>query len=197
MFEAIALGILASLILLSTAAAAITRRKSTGDGLLAVALGPFAMVAMADTSLVIPANTFYGSAGGLSPKTCTKKVKTVTGIRLGRGVELDTTDEEVKLAAVDTLRAIGVVIKNLTDKTWDGDTDPTAGDVLEILLIGSGEVAVCWTNDDLSLALGQIVAFDASGEVKLIDTSKPLSRVGRVLVGADGSSAAAKVAVVI
>lgn len=197
MIAELLIGLLASLALLSAVAVG-KRRRGDGSALLVRALGPaLGTVCMADTALVVPSNTFYGSAGGLSPKVVTKKVKTATGIRLGRGVELDTTDEEVKLAAVDTLRAIGVVIKNLTDETWDGDTDPTAGDVLEILLIGSGEVAIIWTNDDLSLALGQIVAFDASGEAKLIDTSKPLSAIGRVLVGADGSSAAAKVAVVI
>lgn len=152
---------------------------------------------MADESLVIPANTFYGSAGGLSPKTCVKKAKTVAGIRLGTYVELDTDDEHVKLAAADSLVALGVVIGNLTDKSWDGTTNPTAEDSLDILLLGSGEVAIVWTAEDLDHGLGAQVGIDASGYAKAIDTSKPLSKAGRILVGADGSGTVAKMAVIL
>lgn len=205
MIAELTIGIVAALALLFTAIGLGARRSKRDDGpsfgeaMLSLALGPLGVVCMADTSLVIPSNTFYGSAGGLSPKTCTKKVKTATGIRKGGYVELDTTDEEVKKATEDSQVAIGIVISNVTDKTWDGDDDPTAGDVLEILLIGSGEVGITYAETDLSLGLGKGVAVNANGFAKAVQTDTVAhlnAKVGKILVGADGSVAKAKIAVV-
>lgn len=192
-----ALVLLAIAALLLVSLAVLGKAKRLGREAVHRSLGVLSLVGMADTALVLPANTFYASAGGLSPKTAVKKAKTVTGIRFGTYVQLDTDDEHVKLAVADSLVAIGIVIGNLTDKTWDGTTDPTAEDALDILLIGSGEVGVAWTDEDLSLSLGASVGIDASGYAKAIDTTKPLSKAGRVVVGADGSGTTAKVGVLL
>lgn len=133
-------------------------------------------------------NSIY--QGGNPRERCiaTFKVKTVTNLRAGVFVRIDTTDSEIQAAGAEAANVIGV----MTELNWDqpkadGTSAPTAGDMVTVVLIEHG--ARVKVRNGANIAMGAALATSATGRAAAIGTATFAGMVGRALESADGSGA--------
>lgn len=153
------------------------------------------------------AGTMFGSKGnsvwaGGTPRElacATFKVKTATSLRAGVFVIRDTTDGELKVAGAGATDVIGILTeRNLSNPEWDPTTAPAVGDIMEVVLLGSG--AWAWTRNGANLAMGAKVQSDATGQCAVHavaaagDADK---RTGAALIDHDGSGTAGDILLVV
>lgn len=131
--------------------------------MLALALCGLPVVPGANEYLHLAANSVY--QGGTPRQLCTAtfKWKTITNGRAGVYVERDTTDSEIKVCGAGSAVVLGLVTeRNYTNPEWDPATAPTAGDEVEVILIGLGAMGKA-RNATATLTAGARLNTSATG----------------------------------
>ncbi|MHB8603888.1 MAG: hypothetical protein ACYDCK_01430 [Thermoplasmatota archaeon] len=145
-----------------------------------------------------PANYVWAGGAPREFSSATFKVKTTTGLRAGLFVKRDTTDDQIQQAVAGDTNVIGVLGMNLSNPEWDPTTAPAAGDLMEVILCGSG--AWAWIRNGAALLAGAKIQSDASGQAAVHavaaagDADK---KTGVALIDNDGSVTVSDVLAVI
>lgn len=155
-------------------------------------------------SLVIPTNSVYaGGTASVDQVLVDVQVGTASGLRPGRAVRLDS-DGKLEVCPADSASLYGWLdTMNYTDPTWDGDSDPTADDLMRVVLALPGVMVRARTAADLSTKTdwGVHLKTAANGTLQKLPataTADDAHRItSRLLKGADGSGTEADILVVV